>query len=86
MKLNPNFINIFSDITSKAAIASLPYVGLGDKNKADNAAVKIMRKCLNELDIKGRIVIGEGELDEAPMLYIGEEVGSGKGEIGRAHV
>ena len=80
MILNPNFINIFSDITSKAAIASLPYVGLGDKNKADNAAVKIMRKCLNELDIKGRIVIGEGELDEAPMLYIGEEVGSGKGE------
>jgi len=80
MKLNPNFINIFSDITSKAAIASLPYIGLGDKNKADNAAVKIMRKCLNELDIKGRIVIGEGELDEAPMLYIGEEVGSGKGE------
>ena len=80
MKLNPNFINIFSDITSKAAIASLPYVGLGDKNKADNAAVKIMRKCLNALDIKGRIVIGEGELDEAPMLYIGEEVGSGKGE------
>jgi len=79
MKLNPNFINIFSDITSKAAIASLPYVGLGDKNKADNAAVKIMRKCLNELDIKGRIVIGEGELDEAPMLYIGEKVGTKNG-------
>ena len=80
MKLNPNFVNIFSDITSKAAIASFFYVGSGNKNEADDAAVKIMRKSLNELNIKGRIVIGEGELDEAPMLYIGEAVGNGNGE------
>ena len=80
MKLNPNFVNLFSDITSKAAVASYPYIGSGDKNKADGAAVEIMRKSLNELNIKGRIVIGEGELDEAPMLYIGEKVGQGKGE------
>ena len=71
MKLNPNFVNLFSDITSKAAIASYPHVGSGNKNKADDAAVKVMRKSLNELDIKGRIVICEGELDKAPMLYIG---------------
>ena len=44
MKLNPNFINLFSDITSKAAVASYPYIGSGDKNKADGAAVEIMRK------------------------------------------
>ena len=80
MKLNPDFVNIFSDITSKAAIASFSFVGSGNKNKADDAAVKAMRKSLNELNIKGRIVIGEGELDEAPMLYIGEKVGNGNGE------
>ncbi len=80
MKLNPNFVNIFSDITSKAAIASFSYVGSGNKNKADDAAVKVMRNSLNELDIKGRIVIGEGELDDAPMLYIGEKVGNSNGE------
>ena len=80
MKLNPNYVNLFSDITSKAAIASFSHVGTGDKYKADQAAVDIMRKSLNHLDIKGRIVIGEGELDEAPMLYIGEKVGRGIGE------
>ncbi len=80
MKLNPNFVNLFSDITSKAAIASFPYVGSGNKTKADDAAVKVMRKSLNELDIAGRIVIGEGELDQAPMLFIGEKVGKGFGE------
>tara|TARA_B100000029_G_scaffold163315_1_gene159422 strand:+ start:1313 stop:2260 length:948 start_codon:yes stop_codon:yes gene_type:complete len=80
MKLNPNFVNTFSEITSRAAIASFPFIGLGDKNNADEAAVNVMRKSLNELDIKGRIVIGEGELDEAPMLYIGEEVGQQFGD------
>tara|TARA_B100001123_G_C15304460_1_gene1022137 strand:+ start:68 stop:1015 length:948 start_codon:yes stop_codon:yes gene_type:complete len=80
MKLNPNFINLFSDITIKAAIASFKHVGSGNKNEADDAAVKVMRKSLNELDIKGRIVIGEGELDKAPMLYIGEKVGRYNGE------
>ncbi len=80
MKLNPSFLNLFSDITIKAAVATYPFIGLGDKNKADHSAVEVMRKCLNELEIKGRIVIGEGELDEAPMLYIGENVGKGVGD------
>tara|TARA_B100000003_G_scaffold199515_1_gene205428 strand:+ start:1195 stop:2142 length:948 start_codon:yes stop_codon:yes gene_type:complete len=80
MKLNPNYLDLFSDITTKAAIATYPFIGMGDKNKADNSAVEVMRKCLNELEIKGKIVIGEGELDEAPMLYIGEKVGKGIGD------
>ncbi len=80
MKLNPNFVNLFSEITSRAAIASYSFIGSGDKHKADEAAVNIMRQGLNQLDIKGKIVIGEGELDEAPMLYIGESVGKGSGE------
>ena len=80
MNLNPDFVNLFSEITSKAAIASSSFVGLGNKNKADEAAVNIMRDELNRLDFKGRIVIGEGELDEAPMLYIGERVGKETGE------
>ncbi len=80
MNLNPDFVNLFSEITSKAAIASFQYVGLGEKNKVDEAAVNIMRNELNKLEFKGRIVIGEGELDEAPMLYIGENVGNGIGE------
>ena len=80
MNLNPDFVNLFSEITSKAATASFPFVGTGEKNKADEAAVNAMRKELNQLNFKGRIVIGEGELDEAPMLYIGEEVGNGMGE------
>ena len=80
MKLNHNFVNLFSEITSRAAIASYSFIGSGDKHKVDEAAVNIMRNCLNKLDIKGKIVIGEGELDEAPMLYIGESVGKGTGE------
>ncbi len=80
MKLNPNFVNLFSEITNKAAIATSSYIGSRDKNKADAASVKEMRKNLNELNINGRIVIGEGELDEAPMLYIGEKVGKAVGE------
>ncbi|WP_407689916.1 class II fructose-bisphosphatase [Robiginitomaculum antarcticum] len=66
-------------VTEKAAIAAHAMVGRGDEKAADQAAVDAMRTALNALDIKGRIVIGEGERDEAPMLYIGEEVGTGKG-------
>ncbi len=62
-----------------AAIAALAHVGRGDKIAADQAAVDAMRKGLNAIPMKGRIVIGEGERDEAPMLYIGEEVGTGEG-------
>lgn len=66
-------------VSEAAAIAAAKLVGSGDEKKADQAAVDAMRTQLNLLDIKGVVVIGEGERDEAPMLYIGEEVGSGKG-------
>jgi fructose-1,6-bisphosphatase II / sedoheptulose-1,7-bisphosphatase len=66
-------------VTEAAAIAAWKLAGRGDEKAADQAAVDAMRTALNELDIAGEIVIGEGERDEAPMLYIGEKVGSGKG-------
>ena len=66
-------------VSEAAAIAAAKLVGQGDEKAADQAAVDAMRKQLNMLDIQGRIVIGEGERDEAPMLYIGEEVGTGDG-------
>lgn len=66
-------------VTEKAAIAAYHMVGRGDEKAADQAAVDAMRTGLNAMNIQGRIVIGEGERDEAPMLYIGEEVGTGKG-------
>ena len=62
-----------------AAIAAERLAGRGDKIAADQAAVDAMRKGLNAMAMRGRIVIGEGERDEAPMLYIGEEVGTGEG-------
>jgi fructose-1,6-bisphosphatase II / sedoheptulose-1,7-bisphosphatase len=66
-------------VTEAAAIASARYVGRGDNRAADQAAVDAMRRALNMLDIEGVVVIGEGERDEAPMLYIGEEVGTKNG-------
>jgi fructose-1,6-bisphosphatase II / sedoheptulose-1,7-bisphosphatase len=66
-------------VSEQAAIAAAKLVGQGDEKAADQAAVDAMRTQLNLLDIKGVVVIGEGERDEAPMLYIGEEVGSGEG-------
>ena len=66
-------------VSEQAAIAAAKLVGAGDEKAADQAAVDAMRSQLNKLDIRGRIVIGEGERDEAPMLYIGEEVGKGTG-------
>src|SRR6056300_1730916 len=66
-------------VTERAAVASSLLVGRGNEKEADQAAVDAMRKELNKLDIQGEVVIGEGERDEAPMLYIGEKVGSGKG-------
>ncbi|WP_156875167.1 class II fructose-bisphosphatase [Thermodesulfovibrio thiophilus] len=62
-----------------AAIASARLMGKGNRKEADQAAVTAMRNALNDVPIRGRIVIGEGERDEAPMLYIGEEVGNGTG-------
>ena len=66
-------------VSEAAAIAATKFIGSGDEKKADQAAVDAMRAQLNMLDINGVVVIGEGERDEAPMLYIGEKVGSGKG-------
>ncbi len=66
-------------VSEAAAIASAKLIGRGDEKAADQAAVDAMRTQLNMLDIAGVVVIGEGERDEAPMLYIGEEVGSGTG-------
>ncbi len=66
-------------VTEAAAIACAPLIGRGNQHDADQAAVDAMRTALNSLDIDGKIVIGEGERDEAPMLYIGEKVGTGNG-------
>jgi fructose-1,6-bisphosphatase II / sedoheptulose-1,7-bisphosphatase len=66
-------------VTEAAAIAASNLIGRGNEKAADHAAVEAMRAALNTLDIDGTVVIGEGERDEAPMLYIGEKVGSGAG-------
>ncbi len=71
----------FSRVTEAAALAAYKWLGRGDKNKADGAAVHTMRAMLNKVAIDGEIVIGEGEIDEAPMLYIGEKVGLGSGDM-----
>lgn len=70
----------FSRVTEAAALAGYKWLGRGDKNAADGAAVQAMRIMFNQVDINGQIVIGEGEIDEAPMLYIGEQVGTGVGD------
>ncbi|MBW8192101.1 class II fructose-bisphosphatase [Neiella marina] len=67
----------FSRVTEAAALAGYKHLGRGDKNTADEAAVNAMRIVMNQIEIDGEIVIGEGEIDEAPMLYIGEHVGQG---------
>jgi len=64
-------------VTEAAALAASRWIGLGKKNDADGAAVEAMRKAFDTVEIDGTVVIGEGEMDEAPMLYIGEKVGSG---------
>ncbi len=66
-------------VTEAAAIAASTLTGRGDEKAADAAAVEAMREALNELDMDGTVVIGEGERDEAPMLFIGEKVGTGNG-------
>ena len=71
----------FSRVTEAAALAAHMWLGRGDKNAADDAAVKAMRYMLNLIHMDAEIVIGEGEIDQAPMLYIGEKVGSGMGEL-----
>jgi fructose-1,6-bisphosphatase II / sedoheptulose-1,7-bisphosphatase len=66
-------------VTEAAALSASLQVGRGDEKEADQVAVDAMRRALNTLDIEGTVVIGEGERDEAPMLYIGEKVGTGRG-------
>jgi len=79
MTIDKKFVDQLAMVTSKAALASSYLVGKKDKIAADKAAVDSMRSNLNNFDIQGQIVIGEGELDEAPMLYIGEKIGTNKG-------
>ncbi len=79
MNLDKELIDKLVNITSSASIACHKYVGKNDKIIADKAATDAMRKNLNKLDIDGEVVIGEGELDEAPMLFIGEKLGTGNG-------
>jgi fructose-1,6-bisphosphatase II len=71
----------FVKVTEAAALAASRWMGKGQRDLADGAAVEKMREVLNSMDIRGRIVIGEGERDEAPMLFIGEEVGKGGVEV-----
>ena len=79
MAINKKYIDAFVNITTKAALASTYLVGKKNKIAADKAAVDSMRTQLNKLDMQGQIVIGEGELDKAPMLYIGEILGTNNG-------
>ena len=84
MSANPDFNDRslslgLARVSEAAAIACAPLIGRGDEKAADQAAVDAMRTQLNKLDIAGVVVIGEGERDEAPMLFIGEEVGTGNG-------
>ena len=77
--MNRNLALEFVRVTEMAAIASARWMGRGDEKAADQAAVDAMRSMLDTIDCQGTVVIGEGERDEAPMLYIGEKVGSGQG-------
>ena len=81
MVFKKDFLDKIINITSNAAIACYPHLGKKNKVLVDKTATDEMRKNLNQLDIDGKVVIGEGELDEAPMLYIGEKLGTGKGPI-----
>ena len=80
MKINKSLISSFAKATQKGAYGASLLVGKNDKIAADKAAVDEMRNELNKIDIKGSIVIGEGEMDEAPMLFINEKVGTNNGE------
>ena len=75
--INPKLLDKFIRVCERAAYGASMFRGKNDKIAADQAAVDEMRKELNKIDMKGRVVIGEGEMDEAPMLFIGEKVGNG---------
>ena len=77
--MDRNFALEFVRVTEAAALESARWMGRGDEKSADRAAVEAMRKMLGSIQFDGTVVIGEGERDEAPMLYIGEKVGKGTG-------
>jgi len=81
MSIDPKYLEKFIASTEKAAYGASLFLGKKDKIAADKGAVDLMRKELNTIDMNGQIVIGEGEMDEAPMLFIGEEVGTKKGQL-----
>ena len=76
MTIDKKFVNLFHNVSTRAALAAYYLVGKKNKIEADKAAVDAMRSHLNNIDMVGQIVIGEGELDQAPMLYIGEKLGT----------
>ena len=76
MAINKKFLNLFIKVTEKAAIGASKFIGKNDKIGADKGAVDPMRRELNRINMEGTVVIGEGEMDEAPMLYIGEKLGT----------
>ena len=78
--ISPNLLESFIKVCERAAFGASKFKGMNDKTAADKAAVDEMRSELNKIDMRGKVVIGEGEMDEAPMLYIGEKVGTGKGQ------
>ncbi len=80
MSIDKDYFEKFVKTTEMAAIGAFPFIGKGDKNAADKGSVDKMRNALNQIDMNGLVVIGEGEMDEAPMLYIGEKVGTNKGQ------
>ena len=80
MSIKKDYFNEFINVTEQAAIGAYPFIGKGDKIAADQGSVDKMRNRLNLIDMIGEVVIGEGEMDEAPMLYIGEKVGTNKGQ------
>jgi len=79
MSIDKKFLNLFTKATEKAAIGAFKFIGKKNKIAADKGAVDPMRKELNKINMLGTVVIGEGEMDEAPMLYIGERLGTLKG-------
>ena len=79
MSIDPKYLNLFIKATEKGAIGASKFIGKKDKIAADKGAVDPMRKELNKINMEGTVVIGEGEMDEAPMLYIGEKLGTLKG-------
>ena len=79
MSIDPKYLNLFIKATEKGAIGASKFIGRHNKIAADKGAVDLMRRELNKINMEGTVVIGEGEMDKAPMLYIGEKLGTLKG-------